>query len=122
LCDELGTIDAKTKRKEGHMTKIQRFTVYRPNIESSEKHELEHRNGNDEAQYEGVIWSDGTVTLRWLTPLASTSVWPNIETALGVHGHPEYGTEIVWHDGAAPLYWVKKVSDYYQNLMQSNGD
>jgi len=91
---------------------IQRFTVYRREIENSDKHEQEHRNSNDEPQYEGVIWSDGTVTLRWLTPLRSTSVWPNIEAALGVHGHPEYGTIIEWYDGPVPDYWNERVRKF----------
>jgi hypothetical protein len=54
----------------------------------------------DQPQFEGVVFSDGTTVLRWLTPLRSTSVWADLETALGVHGHPEerYQSEIVWHD------------------------
>jgi hypothetical protein len=26
---------------------------------------------------------------------------------LTIHGHPEYGTEIVWHDAEAPQEWTR---------------
>lgn len=85
---------------------IQRFTAYRLDMDDRETHNENQKNPESEPQYEGVIFSDGTVALRWLTPLASTSVWPDLATALGVHGHPEYGTDIVWHDAPAPNEWL----------------
>ena len=90
---------------------ISRFTAYRRDMDSRDTHNENQKNPETEPQYEGVIFSDGTVALRWLTPLASTSVWPDIETALGVHGHPEYGTDIVWHDtDTPPKFWVDAVA------------
>lgn len=91
---------------------MKRFTAYRRNISQRDTHSALHKNPDDVPQYEGVVWTDGTVTLRWLTPLRSTSVWPDLHSALGVHGHPEYGTEILWHDwphGEEPQEWLDQV-------------
>jgi len=49
-------------------------------------------------QFEGVVFSDGTVCVRWLTDFRSHSVWQSWDDLERVHGHPEYGTEIVWVD------------------------
>ena len=90
---------------------IKRFTAYRRNISQRNTHTLLQKNPDDVPQFEGVIWSDGTVTIRWLTPLRSTSVWNNIGDMLGVHGHPEYGTLIHWHDqDTPPEEWEKQVA------------
>lgn len=85
---------------------IKRFTAYRRNMDNRETHTDLHKNPETEPQYEGVIWSDGTVTIRWLTPLRSHSIWNCLNDLLGVHGHPEYGTEIEWHDCKPPEEWI----------------
>jgi hypothetical protein len=36
-------------------------------------------------------------------------VWANLEDMLAIHGHPEYGTEIEWHDGPPPEEWLRLV-------------
>jgi hypothetical protein len=60
-------------------------------------------NGGWEPDYEGVIFSDGTVVIRWLTAFRSHSVWNDYNSFYQVHGHPEYGTRIVFaDDGDAP--------------------
>lgn len=46
--------------------------------------------------YEGVLFADGTVVVRWLTQYRSHSVWASWDDFYQVHGHPEYGTEIRW--------------------------
>jgi len=86
---------------------MKRFKAWRDDMDNRETHNENQKNPESEAQYEGVIFSDGTCVLRWLTPLASTSVWPDFETAMGVHGHPEYGTRIVFYTVAetVPLPW-----------------
>jgi hypothetical protein len=56
-------------------------------------------NGGWTADYEGVIFSDGTVVLRWLTAFKSHSVWDSFRSFYQVHGHPEYGTRIEFADG-----------------------
>ena len=88
---------------------IQRFTAYRRRLSDRGTHNTFQANPDDCPQYEGVIWTDGTVTIRWLTACGSTAVWNNIEDMLNIHGHPEYGTDIVWHDGEAPAHWIKLV-------------
>ena len=87
---------------------MQRFIAYRRNISSRVTHNEYQRNADDEPQFEGVIWTDGTVTLRWLTACRSHSVWANIEDCLRIHGHPEYGTVIHWKDGCAPAEWIRQ--------------
>jgi hypothetical protein len=111
---------------------IQRFTAYRRNLSKLDTHTLGvTRNADNEPQYEGVIWSDGTVTLKWLTPGKSVSVWQSLADCLAVHGHPEYGTDIEWHDGPAPKEWqdltaslaaktLKEVMGSYTNLDINN--
>lgn len=94
---------------------IQRFTAYRRNISERDTHNELQKNPDNEPQYEGVIFSDGSVAIRWLTACRSTSVWNSIEDMLNVHGHPEYGTFIAWHDGDAPDAWVKQVVEYERN-------
>ena len=91
---------------------IQRFTAYRRNISQRDTHNHYQKNPDDMPQFEGVIWTDGTVTLRWLTACTSHSIWASIEDCLNVHGHPEYGTVIVWHDGTAPKFWKDKITEY----------
>lgn len=93
------------------MTEMKRFTAYRLNMDDRETHNDQQKNPEGEPQYEGVIFTDGTVAIRWLTPLASTSVWSDLISALGVHGHPEYGTNIIWHDHEdIPIEWEVQLS------------
>lgn len=77
---------------------ICRFIGYRPRVPANY---IEGGYGNlpDEPQYEGVVFSDGTTVLRWLTKYRSTSVWPTFEEMEQVHGHPDYDTYIEWLDG-----------------------
>lgn len=97
---------------------MQRFTVYRRNISKSYHYDA---NPDSEAQFEGVIWTDGTVSLRWLTATNSWSTWDNIVDMLNVHGHLEYGTEIVWHDGEAPFFFGnRKLENLRRNNASSN--
>ena len=88
------------------MSNIRRFTAYRK-LDISETHKPDTVNPPDEPQYEGVVFSDGSCALRWLTELRSVSFWNSFDDAMGVHGHPEYGTVIHWHDEPLPLPWEK---------------
>jgi hypothetical protein len=56
-------------------------------------------NGGWLPDYEGVIFSDGTVVIRWLTAFRSHSVWTCWGDFYQVHGHPEYGTVIEFDNG-----------------------
>lgn len=91
---------------------IQRFTAFRRNISGRDTHSALQKNADHEPQFEGVIWTDGSVTLRWLTACRSTSVWASMEDMLNIHGHPEYGTEFEWHDGPAHSAWLSQVDDW----------
>ena len=90
------------------MTSIKRFTVYRRKADSLATHNADQKNPGSEPQFEGVIFSDGTVCVRWLTARKSHSVWASLDDLLAIHGHPEYGTEIHWHDSDVPDVWIDK--------------
>lgn len=91
---------------------MKRFTAYRRNISQRQTHNTLQRNADDEPQFEGVIFSDGSVAIRWLTACRSTSVWASLKDCLSIHGHPEYGTEIVWHDHEEmPKEWLIQLAD-----------
>lgn len=46
---------------------------------------------------DGVLWPDGTATLRWRGARASTVNWDRIEDAEAIHGHGGH-TALVWDD------------------------
>jgi len=85
---------------------MNRFTVYRPAI-TEDTHDEYQANAPDEAQYEGIVFSDGICVIRWLTASGSTSVFASFDDMLKIHGHPEYGTQVVFHDEILMLPWVK---------------
>ncbi len=74
------------------------FIGYRPSP-PAEYYRQGAANPPGEPQYEGVIFSDGTVCIRWMTEHRSHSVWAGWESFWHIHGHPEYGTKIVFVDG-----------------------
>jgi hypothetical protein len=76
---------------------MRRFTAYRANPPEGYV-AGGYANAADEPQFEGVVSSDGRVAVFWLTEHKSVSVWPDFETMLAVHGHPEYGSRIEWAD------------------------
>ena len=71
------------------------FIMYRRAV-PTDTHDENQRNAPDQPQFEGVVWTDGTCTIRWLTAKVSTSVWASLDDMLAIHGHPEYGSELVW--------------------------
>lgn len=79
------------------------FTGYRPNPRE-EYADKGLTNLGVTADYEGVVFDDGTVVLRWLTQFRSHSVWSSYEDFYQVHGHPEYGTEIKWLEDGQHTY------------------
>ena len=76
---------------------MRRFVCYRPNPPEGYR-ESGAANAPDEVQFEGVVFSDGTVCVRWLTEFRSHSVWASWDDLEKIHGHPEYGTVIKWLD------------------------
>lgn len=79
-----------------------RFVGYRPNP-PAEYLAAGTAAPADAVQYEGVVFTDGTVVLRWCTAFRSWSVWGSFTDFYRVHGHPEYGTRIVFLDGPVEL-------------------
>ena len=73
------------------------FTMYRRGVPDA-THDTNQKNAPDEPQFEGVVFTDGRVAIRWLTVKRSVAVWDSMEDMLAIHGHPEYGSEVVWHD------------------------
>lgn len=73
------------------------FTMYRMNV-PTDTHDENQRNAANEPQFEGVVFSDGRVAVRWLTAKRSVSVWDCMDDLLAIHGHPEYGSILQWHD------------------------
>ena len=76
------------------------FLGYRP-VPPEEYVEKGITNQGETPDYEGVIFTDGTVVLRWRTQFRSHSVWASFQDFYQVHGHPEYGTRIEFEDGMA---------------------
>jgi hypothetical protein len=76
---------------------MKRFEMYRKGDLSSTHNEFQ-ANKPEEAQFQGVIFDDGTCVLRWLTSCRSTSIWNSFEEMMNIHGHPEYNSEIIWLD------------------------
>lgn len=70
------------------------FTMYRHAVPDT--HDDNQRNAPDEPQFEGCVFSDGRVAVRWLTAKRSVSVWDSLDDMLAIHGHPEYDSELVW--------------------------
>lgn len=77
------------------------FRGYRP-TPPDEYRQLGITNAGQAPDYEGVVFTDGTVVLRWLTEYQSHSVWDSWHDMYHVHGHPEYGTRIEFEDGGPP--------------------
>jgi hypothetical protein len=76
---------------------VRTFTGYRPSP-PEEYVDKGITNSGKTADYQGVIFDDGTVVIRWMTAYRSHSVWNNYSDFLQVHGHPEYGTEIIFNE------------------------
>ncbi len=76
---------------------LKTFTMYRKN-DISATHDTNQVNPPSEPQFEGVVFSDGKCAIRWLTKKRSVAVWDSFEDMMEIHGHPEYGSKIVWHD------------------------
>jgi hypothetical protein len=71
--------------------------MFRRNVPDA-THNSNQKNAPDEPQFEGVLFSDGTVAIRWMTAKCSTAIWSSMDDMLAIHGHPEYGSELIWHD------------------------
>lgn len=87
---------------------MRRFTMYRRAV-PTETHDENQRNAPDDPAFEGVQFTDGTCAIRWRTAVCSTSIWASVDDMLKIHGHPEYMSEIVYHD---PDYDALRKAEY----------
>lgn len=76
---------------------MRRFVMYRL-ADLSATHNALQANPSEEPQFEGVVFTDGKVAIRWLTQCRSTSVWDSFEDVMAIHGHPEYESKLIWLD------------------------
>lgn len=76
---------------------MRRFTMYRRNVPDATHNQFQ-KNPSHMPQFEGVVFSDGRCVIRWLTAKGSTACWDSFEDMMTIHGHPEYGSELIWHD------------------------
>jgi hypothetical protein len=76
---------------------MRRFRAFRRDVPEN-THGPGTVNPADEPQFEGVVFSDGTVCVRWLTAFRSHSLWDSWDDLDNVHGHPEYGSYVEWLD------------------------
>jgi len=70
------------------------FTAYRPLV--PESHTADQKNAPDQPQFQGVVFDTGKCVIQWLTAIRSVSVFDTYGDLMRIHGHPEYGTYIVW--------------------------
>lgn len=74
---------------------------------------------------DGILWPDGTASLRWRGERPSTVHWDRIADATAVHGHGG-ATQIVWTDidlPPAPDYasaWTE-LTGYVQEAVNDGG-
>lgn len=47
--------------------------------------------------FEGVVFEDGTVAIRWLSKLKTTAIYASIEELEAIHGHEGKG-HVRWID------------------------
>uniref|UniRef100_UPI0035D9AFEB hypothetical protein n=4 Tax=Bacteria TaxID=2 RepID=UPI0035D9AFEB len=75
---------------------------------------------------DGVLWPDGTVTLRWIGDRPSTVHWDRLSDAVAIHGH-NGATRIVWADEQPPAELPKpgepivQASKYSVNCLPEDG-
>lgn len=80
------------------MTRVFRGTRVNP---PEEYYQNGLTNGPSAYDYEGVVLSDGTVVVKWLTDVGSISIFKDFRDFKRIHGHKEYGTQYRW----AKLTW-----------------
>lgn len=83
---------------------MNRFTAFRT-LDISDTHNEDQVNPPNEPQYKGVVFDTGKCVINWRTAVSSVSVFDSFEECMRIHGHPEYGTKIQFHDKVLPLPW-----------------
>lgn len=57
-----------------------------------------HRQDHATAHGEGVVFTDGTCSVRWLEEPHTTSWGPSLAEALDIGPSPDPGSHLVWND------------------------
>ncbi|WP_208719923.1 hypothetical protein [Amycolatopsis circi] len=70
---------------------------------------------------EGAQFFDGTVAVRWAGADASTVLWPDLDTAMRVHGHGGR-TRVVWQPITEPAPVDSPVLDQLAELLRHAGE
>jgi len=65
-------------------------------LDISDTHDENQANPPDEPQFEGIVFTGGKCVIHWLTAVGSVSVFDSFAEMMTIHGHPEYGSELVW--------------------------
>lgn len=76
------------------VAKARTFKLYRPDKTADGVSYL----SAEISPLEGCLFSDGSLSVRWMTLAHSTAMWPSLKDFLAVHGHSDYGSYIVWDD------------------------
>lgn len=69
---------------------------------------------------DGVVWPDGTVTIRWRGERPSTVNWNSLDDAISVHGHGG-ATVFVW-DGLSDTFGLTCPSGHHTRNADLLGD
>lgn len=88
------------------------FKGYRPNPPAGYA-EKGTTNSGETPDYEGYIFSDGMVAVRWLTTFRSVSIWTCWDDFWNVHGHPEYETNVIFGKPEEPRFMTETKVDTY---------
>lgn len=93
--------------------------MYRRDM-SKAPHTDEQKNPSHLPQFQGCVFDDGSVAIRWMTARRSTAVWASMDDMLAIHGHPEYGSELVWHDVLAGGSLMQFAIDAHERELGEN--
>ncbi|MFI8278549.1 hypothetical protein ACIGBH_27485 [Streptomyces sp. NPDC085929] len=69
---------------------------------------------------DGVLWPDGTASLRWRGERPSTVHWDRIADAKAVHGHGG-ATEIVWDDNGSDANRLARIAEAHKAYTGGGG-
>ncbi|MFJ3923050.1 hypothetical protein [Streptomyces sp. NPDC090022] len=69
---------------------------------------------------DGILWPDGTASLRWRGERPSTVHWDRISDAKAVHGHGG-ATEIVWDDNGSDAGRLARIAEAHSKDQAGHG-
>ncbi|MFF5778131.1 hypothetical protein ACFY7Y_14420 [Streptomyces virginiae] len=69
---------------------------------------------------DGILWPDGTASLRWRGERPSSVHWDRIADAKAVHGHGG-ATEIVWDDNGSDAERLARIAEAHAKDETAHG-